>query len=248
MRSTRPLVLDDDPAALDAIWAALEPEPGAATPVIRAVMISSVDGTTTIDGRSGGLGTPTDKLVYDAMRARADLVMVGSTTALTEGYGPAALNPVWAGRRSADPPIIVILTRSLPDRLIEQCADSDDRLQIAAANEVDGDRLEAAHARGVTVHVLDPGPTGAAIRALASRLRADEVALEGGPGLLGTLLEQGAVDELVLSVAPELIVGGDPSPLASGQGGTRVPMRVVSAFTCPRGGLYTRWVTGRDAL
>lgn len=246
MRSTRPLVLDDDPASLDAIWSALEPEPGTPTPMIRAVMISSVDGTATVDGRSGGLGTPTDKLVYDAMRTRADLVVVGSTTALIEGYGPAGVSPVWADRRPGPPPVVVVLTGSLPDRLIDHCAGTGGRLQIAAANGVDGDRIEAARSRGVTVHVLDAGPTGAAIRSLATRLRADEVALEGGPTLLGAVLAEGAVDELVLSVAPEVVIGGDPTSLVSGDGGSRIPMRVVSAFTCARGGLYTRWVTGGD--
>ncbi|MFN3600351.1 MAG: dihydrofolate reductase family protein [Dietzia sp.] len=244
MLSTRPPVLDDDPAALDAIWAALRPERSTGTPLIRAVMISSVDGTTTVDGRSGGLGTPTDGLVYDAMRARADLILVGSGTALAEGYGPAEVSPVWADRRTGPAPVILVLTRSLPDRLIDLCADTDDRIRIAAAHEVDARRVEAARARGVTVHVLDPGPTGAAIRTLASHLDVREVDFEGGPRLLGTLLSEGAVDELVLSVSPQVIVGGDASTLTSGPGDARVPMRVVSAFTCSRGGLYTRWAVG----
>jgi riboflavin biosynthesis pyrimidine reductase len=244
--STRPPALDDDPAALDAIWTALRPDRPTDAPMIRAVMISSVDGTTTVDGRSGALGTPTDRLVYDAMRARADLVLVGSGTALAERYGPAEVSPVWADRRTGPAPTVLVLTRSLPDQLIDLCADTDDRVRIAAAHEVDGQRVEAARARGVTVYVLDPGPTGAAVRALASRLHAGEVDFEGGPRLLGTLLTEGAVDDLVLSVAPEVIVGGDDSTLApgDGSGSTRVPMRVVSAFSCPRGGLYTRWAIG----
>lgn len=244
MLSTRPPALDDDPAALDAIWTALRPERSTATPMIRAVMISSVDGTTTVDGRSGGLGTPTDRLIYDAMRARADLVLVGSGTALAEGYGPAEVSPVWADRRTGPAPVILVLTRSLPDRLIELCADTGDRVRIAAAHDVDPERVEAARARGVTVYILDPGPTGAAIRSLLSGLDAGEVDFEGGPRLLGTLLSEGAVDELILSVSPQVIVGGDTSALTSGPGNARVPMRVVSAFTCSRGGLYTRWAVG----
>lgn len=244
--STRPPAIGDDPASLDAIWAALRPESPTAAPVIRAVMIASVDGTTTVDGRSGGLGTPTDRLVYDAMRARADLVLVGSGTAVAEDYGPAEVSPVWADRRTGPAPIILVLTRSLPDELIDLCADTDDRMQIAAAHETDPRLVGVARARGVTVHVLDPGPTGAAVRALASRLHAAEVDFEGGPRLLGELLAEGAVDDLVLSVAPEAIVGGDDSTLTPGHehGYTRVPMRVVSAFSCPLGGLYTRWVVG----
>lgn len=244
MRSTRPLELGDDPAALGSIWQALEPDPGLAPPLIRAVMISSIDGTTTVDGRSGGLGTPTDRLVYDAMRARADLVLVGSGTALAEGYGPAEVSPVWADRRSGPAPVVVVLTRSLPDRLIDHCAGTGDRVRIAAAHDVGAHRLAAARARGISVHVLDPGPLGASIRCLAVELDADEVDFEGGPQLLGTLLADGAVDELILSLAPEVIVGGDDFPLASGPHPTRVPMRVAAAFTCPRGGLYTRWVVG----
>ncbi|MCT1513905.1 dihydrofolate reductase family protein [Dietzia cercidiphylli] len=246
MLSTRPPALDADPASLDAIWTALQPDQPTGAPMIRAVMISSIDGTTTVDGRSGGLGTPTDRLVYDAMRARADLVLVGSGTALAERYGPAVVSPVWTDRRTGPAPTVLVLTRSLPDRLIDLCAGTDDRVRIAAAHEVGRQRIEAARARGVRVHVLDPGPTGAAVRALASRLHAREVDFEGGPRLLGTLLSEGAVDDLVLSVAPELIVGGDDSTLTPGHGpgSTRVPMRVVSAFTCPRGGLYTRWAVG----
>jgi riboflavin biosynthesis pyrimidine reductase len=246
VRSTRPPVLDGDPEALDAIWAALEPDPGPAPPLLRAVMISSVDGTTTVDGRSGGLGTATDRLVYSAMRARADLVVVGSGTALAEGYGPAEVSPVWAGRRTGPGPVVLVLTGTLRDALIDLCAGTGDRVRIVAAHGVGTDRVESARQRGVTVHVLEPGPTGAALRSLAARLGADEVDVEGGPGLLGALLAEGEIDELVLSLAPEVIVGGEDSPLATGPGTTRVPMRVAAAFSCPDGGLYTRWlVDGR---
>lgn len=261
MRSTRPSVLDGSPESLDAIWTSLAPEaapatgsrsacahtetwePSPAEPRLRAVMIASIDGTTTIDGRSGSLGTPTDKLVYDAMRARADLVVVGSGTVLTEEYGPARVSQVWADRRQDTPPVVVALTRTLSDRLVDHCAAVGDGVQIATSHSVDAERLEAARARGVTVHVLEPGPLGAAIRSLAAGLGAGEVCVEGGPRLLGELLAEGAVDELVLSVAPEIVLGGGGSRLTSGPDSGRIPMRVVNAFSGPDGGLYTRWVT-----
>ena len=126
MHQTRLTVLDNDTAALDILWNSLAPEPGSQSPSIRAVMLSSVDGTTTVDGHSGGLGTPTDGLVYHAMRARADFVVVGSGTALTEGYGAARVLDAWANRRSGPPPVVLILTRSLPDALIDLCVASVD--------------------------------------------------------------------------------------------------------------------------
>lgn len=247
MHTTRLTVLDDDPAALEALWAALDPEPGLPVPCIRAVMISSVDGTTTVDGRSGGLGTPTDRLVYDAMRARSDLVLVGSGTVLAEGYGPARTAAVWADRRPGPPPVVLVFTRTLGDDLIDHCASAGDGLQVVATHGVPGDRLTAARARGITVHVLDPGPLRNTVRSLATHFGASEVTFEGGPRLLGTFLREGAVDELILSMSPEIILGGDDSRLAEATATTRVPLRVAAAFTCPRGGLYTRWVvTGTD--
>lgn len=138
--------------------------------------------------------------------------------------------------------MVLVFTRTLSHALIEHCARAGEGLQVVAAHGVPGDRLEAARGQGVTVHVLDPGPLGASVRSLATHFGASEVTLEGGPRLLATFLREGAVDELVLSVAPEIIIGGDDSALAEGSGATRVPLRVASAFTCPRGGLYTRWV------
>jgi len=243
--TTRLSVLDDDPAALDALWGSLEPEAGSRAPRIRAVMIASVDGRTTVDGRSAGLGTPTDQLVYHAMRARADHVLVGSGTVLSEGYGPAGIAEVWANRRPAPPPVILVLTRSLSDPLIDHCARVGSAMAVVARSDTPADRVALARRRGVTVHELSPGPLGDGVRGLLLGLGAEEVAFEGGPRVLGALLADGAVDELVLSYSPQLILGGETTPIAAGADLTRVPMRAVTAFTCPRGGLYTRWqITG----
>lgn len=248
MPSTRLTELGSDPASLAAMWSALAPEPGGRTPTIRAVMIASLDGSTTVDGRSGGLGTPTDQFLFHAMRARADLVIVGAATAITEGYGPAQPHEAWRAYRGTPPPPVVLLARTLSDQLVEHCTGHGDALAVAVTPDVDRDRIAEAERRGVRVHVLDPGPYGAAVRALATRLGAEEVDFEGGPRLLARLLAEDAVDELVLSLAPEVIVGAHGDPLVRSEGGAsaRVPLRVSDAFTGPDGGLYTRWVVDRD--
>lgn len=249
MRSTRPHVVADDPAALEQIWTALEPDPSTPRPAIRAVMISSIDGTTTADGRSGGLGTPTDHLLFHAMRARADLILVGSTTALTEGYGPAVVTEAWRDRRDAPPPPVLLLSRSLSDAVIDHCAGAGPGMGIVAAHDADPDRIRAARARGVPVHVLDPGPFGESLRALTRQLGATEVDLEGGPEILGAALSTGGLDELVLTLSPQVMIGGDATRLVTHPGGpaTRVPMRVVDSFSASDGGLYTRWVVDGQA-
>ncbi|NLD85935.1 MAG: hypothetical protein GX636_08505 [Actinomycetales bacterium] len=249
MPTTRPAILDEDPAGRDQLWQALTPESDGPQVRVRAVMIASIDGSTTVDGRSGGLGTPTDKLVYDAMRARADVVMVGSGTALAEGYGDATISADWADRRSRPAPPVLVLTRTLPTELVDLGARARGGIQIAATTSTPPSRIDAARDAGVTVHVLDDASYSNSLLGLLAGLGAGEVAFEGGPNLLGRFLTEGLVHELILSIAPEIIVGGHGPGLVpgDGSGAHRIPMRVANVFSCPRGGLYTRWVNDAAA-
>ncbi|WP_231702992.1 dihydrofolate reductase family protein [Tsukamurella asaccharolytica] len=56
-------------------------------PYVRAGMISSLDGSSTAGGRSGGLGGDGDRRVFQALRAAADVVLVGAATVRDEDYG-----------------------------------------------------------------------------------------------------------------------------------------------------------------
>lgn len=56
-------------------------------PYVRANMISSLDGSSTAAGRSGGLGGDGDRRVFGALRAAADVVLVGAATVRDEDYG-----------------------------------------------------------------------------------------------------------------------------------------------------------------
>lgn len=60
----------------------------AGRPWVVASMIASVDGGTAIDGRSGGLGHPTDRAVFRLARAAADVILVGASTVRSERYRP----------------------------------------------------------------------------------------------------------------------------------------------------------------
>jgi len=73
----------------------------------------------------------------------------------------------------------------------------------------------------------------------ARRLR--RILTEGGPTLLGSLIERDMLDELCLTIAP-YIVGGQARRIAAGPGQLLTRMRCAHVLTDAAGYLYTRYV------
>ena len=110
--------------------------------VLRVNFITSLDGAATVDGRSGGLGTPGDLRVFQVLRALADVVLVGAGTAAAEGYRagrgrlpgrPASAPP--SGARPAMPVAIVSRRASIdPRRTVAGAAPTTILVTCAAAD------------------------------------------------------------------------------------------------------------------
>ena len=67
-------------------------------PWLRVNMVSTVDGAAQgADGRSGSINNAVDRVVFDALRVDADVVVVGAGTVRTEGYGPLGMPFVVVG-------------------------------------------------------------------------------------------------------------------------------------------------------
>ena len=64
-------------------------------PWVGLCMIASLDGSTVVAGKSGGLSNPDDVAVLATLRRAADAIVVGASTVRQEGYGP----PKKAGQR-----------------------------------------------------------------------------------------------------------------------------------------------------
>jgi riboflavin biosynthesis pyrimidine reductase len=67
------------------------------------------------------------------------------------------------------------------------------------------------------------------------------VLTEGGPLLLGTLIEDDLLDELCLTVAP-ILVGGGSKRIVTGLGNVHTKMRRTHLLTDDDGYLYSRYV------
>lgn len=199
-------------AVLDAIVADAAPGtggPGASRPRTIGVMVASVDGHSTVEGRSGGLGSPADRAIFRGLRERADALLVGPTTLNRERYS-TTLDPDQRAARVAigrtPEPLLATVSRSLAIERDLPLFD-EDVLRVVVYTASD-DRPEWDPER-VDVVRLDDATPAAALRDLHER-GVGHLNCEGGPTLLAGLVREGLLDELVVTVSP-LLVGTDPA-------------------------------------
>ncbi|MHB1138748.1 MAG: dihydrofolate reductase family protein [Microthrixaceae bacterium] len=185
-------------------------------PWVMANMVTSIDGAYSLEGVSGGLSSPTDRAIFHALRAAADVILVAAGTARTERYRrPTTTAELLPWRRSAgltDVPRLAVVSRSvsIPADQPFLRGDGPDPLLLHPAVS---DTRDVPH--GVELRCV--GDEEVDLTAALASLRHDgaEVVLcEGGPRLLGQLHRLGLLDELFLTLAPRL-VGGDELGLLS---------------------------------
>lgn len=186
---------------------------------VTAHMVAGLDGTAAVQGRVGALSTAPDAALFAAMRALADVVLVGASTVRREGYGAISLPPERVASRTgqglpANPPLAIV-SRSLDlDWSTAPFAKAapESRSILVTCAAAPPDRL--AHGREVA-DVVVAGDESVDPVSLMSQLAErghHAVLCEGGPTWLGELVMAGQLDELCLTISP--VMGGDPLPVA----------------------------------
>lgn len=196
--------------ALAVAYAYPAPPAGLVEPFVRLNFVASADGAVTVDGVSGGLGAPGDSTLFGVLREVADVVVAGSGTVRAEGYRGARTSPGLRSRRrargQAEVPPIAVVTASCDldpsSALFTDTAVPPLVLTAGTAEPTDRERLRAAGAEVVVVGDASV-QAGDVLAALAER-GLTRVLCEGGPALAGTFAAADRVDELCLSLAPQL--------------------------------------------
>lgn len=188
---------------------------------LRVNFVSSVDGAATVDGLSGALGGDADRRVFDILRELSDVVIVGAGTVRGEGYGPMRLEPPSAKRRVSrglpPHPVFAIVSHRLDlDPASRVFSDAPVRPIIVTTDAAPREKRAAlASVADVVIAGADDLDPAVMRAALAARGLTQQHC-EGGPALFGTLIAGGVVDELCLTVSPQL-VAGDARRIAAGQ-------------------------------
>ena len=208
-------------------------------------MVASIDGAAALDGLSGGLSGSADKAMFAALRAQADVILVGAGTANAERYGRArrsgARIAVVSGSLSVDPDLPLFDAPAEPAAVPLPLIVTTSSAGAADAARFDG-RAELLRLGEGSVDLP------AALEWLGAR-DARVVLCEGGPVLNASLIAADLVDEINLTHAP-LAVGSAAPRIAAGLPNglaAAVPREFELAHVITRDGvLFVRWLrTGR---
>ena len=180
-------------------------------------MVTTADGHGALAGRTKELSSPADRELFHRLREQVDAVMAGTATIALERYGPLVRDDERRARRverGLEPlPLAVTASRSLELPVTVPLFEHPESRIVVLA----GAGGEAPEAAAQVVVERVPGPDErtidlvAGLELLRARHGVRTLLLEGGPTVLGAMLEAGLVDELFLALAP-LLIGGGPEP------------------------------------
>jgi riboflavin-specific deaminase-like protein len=191
-----------------------------ARPYVIINTVSSVDGRTAMEGKAAGIGSATDRRTMRTLRSKADAVMIGAGTLRAEKLS--------LGLDEADgvrQPLAIVVSETgdvpLEEHLIVEGGQEVSILLSEAAPERVVERLRTL----APVMRAPADSTGAvdleaALRALEAERGVESLVVEGGPGINHALISRNLVDELFLTVAPELLGGSADQTLTLLRGPT----------------------------
>jgi riboflavin biosynthesis pyrimidine reductase len=194
----------------------------AGRPWIGVCMVSSIDGSTVVDSNSRGLSSKADQEVLLTLRDLADVLIVGAATVRIEGYKP----PRKPGQRVG---------------VVSRRGDVDATSSLFTSGA--GFLILPDDAPPTSIESVRAGTGEVDLAGALAKLDADFVQAEGGATLNGALAAADLIDELNLTISPQL-AGGD-GPRVTG-GAAQLAFRMHLAHVLEEDGfLFTRYLRAR---
>lgn len=156
------------------------------------------------------------------LRGSADAILVGAGTALLDDPSLTVRDPDYTGR----PPLRVLVDARGRVPTTGDLFDDAAPTLVATTDAAPRDAREAWRSAGAEVVTFEAVgelvPFDALMRHLGKR-DVQSVLLEGGPTLAWSAVEDGAVDKVVIYLAPALIGGEDAPSILGGRGFAPIP-------------------------
>jgi len=172
-------------------------------PFIRVKLATSIDGKTAMaNGESKWITGDAARADVQRLRARSSAILTGSGTVLSDDPS-LNVRDLDIGRQ----PMRVIVDANLSTPETAKMLRLEGSTLIATASE-DADQAEILVSAGAEVICLPAGPDKVDLSALMHHLAAqevNEVLVEAGSTLCGSLIESALIDELVIYIAPHIM-------------------------------------------
>jgi riboflavin biosynthesis pyrimidine reductase len=194
----------------------------AGRPWLGVCMVASIDGSTVVESNSRSLSSKTDQEVLLTLRDLADVLIVGAATVRIEGYGP----PRKRGQRVG---------------VVSRRGDVDASTPLFTSGA--GFLILPEDAPPTTVDSVRAGTGEVDFAGALAQLDANFVQAEGGALLNGALSAADVIDELNLTISPQL-AGGDGPRVTSGSVQVSRKMRLAHVLE-EDGFLFTRYLRVR---
>lgn len=216
---------------------------------LRTNFVYGLDASLAADGTSGHFSGPADNALLHHLRATADLVLVGASTAMAENYiGVRLPDDEAAARRrrgQGGPPPLAVLTSSgrigSPDRFLRQ-TETGNYLVLTGDDPSARAAAEEALTRSAgTMTLLQAADLRGAIEQLYAAGH-QRILCEGGPRVAAELAQAGLVDEMCVALSPA--TGGVGHPGTAPEAGHRyrpVFAGLVDDF------VFTRWTAIKES-
>lgn len=178
---------------------------------VRANFVTAPNGVVQINGKSEALSGPPDKLVFGFLRKHCDAILVGAATARMETYTRPKSNPTDGTR-----PLLVIVTNSLDVSKDASFLDKQNPPLIVTTSAAIKNNQQKLNEIGTQATVEAHGEQSVDFAELFGTLLLRgyrTVLCEGGPTIFSTLLLEGLIDELCLTITP-LLGKGNPTGIA----------------------------------
>jgi len=192
-------------------------------PYVVANMVATADGRATLGGSTRAISSDADRALFHDLREQVDAVMAGTATIALERYGRLVRDPERVRRRVerklAPLPLAVTASRSL--ELPAQAPlfqDPESRIVVLTGSAPETPPCGAE----VIVENVPAGggpeiDLARGMQLLRERYEVRTLLLEGGPTLLGAMLQAGVVDELFLAIAPLAVGSGSEPAIVEGE-------------------------------
>jgi 3,4-dihydroxy 2-butanone 4-phosphate synthase/GTP cyclohydrolase II len=193
-------------SALDVSALLGDVRPGPDRPFVVLKYAQSVDGRiATAAGAAEWISGEAERRVTHAMRASCDAILVGVNTVLVDDPQlTVRLTPGASPRR-----VILDSTLRIPDTA--RVLDAEAATTIITTKRSDPARRDEFRGRGVAIEVVPGTSAGVDLAAAFAALRragTESVLVEGGAGVITSILAAGVVDRLVVAVAPLVLGAG----------------------------------------